>query len=302
MFFSFIAVFLATAWVTIGGLIGKLTVSAGYLKILVGALLVEVTGALILQFKTLDLTTTPQQLEKEIMAVQVPITSAGSSTNAKEKLKTLIESYRTHAAANTEAEKCQKKLVDAQGEISLLTGWKNTISGLFRDCNAVADVNTAIDEMMANQGVRPLIDQACAKHNFYDVSQPQFVWRALKGLKPDHPVAQSLLSLRKNRLGPFASSEFKVFVSVPSPSIGDKHDAVVRTDSPFRGSWIHLADAESGGDVWVHATRLHERSPIPESDTGEKYELVQISLSAAADLFRTRTFETSRKLAQAIMQ
>lgn len=300
IFFSFIAVFLATAVATIGGLIGKLPVPDKYLKILVSALLVEVAAALVLQFKTLDITTLPQQLEKQIMAVEMPLKTPGSKLAATEKLTRLIEIYRNQSSAESELSGCKKELGETQKKVEAMSAYDASLTTVFHDPSAVVNLSTAVEEMFRNEAFKPLLDTALAKHNFYDFTQTDCVWKGLRTLPPDHVVSQSLTQLRKNRLGPFSAIGCNVLVSVPPVRIG-KAEAVVRTGSQFESTWIHLSDTKSGGEVWVRGARLHDRDPVSDSSC-KKCELIQVSADDAAELFRTHTFQGPVKLAQAIFQ
>lgn len=90
-----------------------------YLKILLGALLVEVALALVFQFKTLDVTTLPQQLEKEIMAGQMPLKQPGATITVKDKLQRLIEVYQSQATSEDQLASCQNELAVAKKQLEV---------------------------------------------------------------------------------------------------------------------------------------------------------------------------------------
>ncbi len=298
LFFSFIAVFLATAWITIAGLIGKLPVPDKYLKILVGALLVEVALALVFQFKTLDVTTLPQQLEKVIMAVEMPLKQPGATITVKDKLQRLIEVYQSKATSEDQLASCQSELAIAKKQLEVHELYNVKLRSVFREPQAVFNIASAVEEMLANQDFRPLLDLALAKHAWYDLNRPDFVEKFLKKITPDHPVAEPLIALRKHRLGPFASTGAAVFVSVPVPSAIRKGEAIVRAGSSFEANWIRLSNDDSQSPIWVHATHLHDRDPILEKTTGLKHELIQLNLEDAKSLFGKARFAGPLQLAQ----
>jgi hypothetical protein len=299
LFFSFIAVFLATAWITIAGLIGKLPVPDKYLKILVGALLVEVALALVFQFKTLDVTTLPQQLEKEIMAVQMPLKQPGATITVRDKLQRLIEVYQSQATSEAQLASCKNQLAVATKQLEAHDLYNAKLRSVFRDPQAVSNISSAVEEIFANQDLRPLLDLALAKHDWYDLNRPDFVEKFWKKITPDHPVSEALIALKKNRLGPFASTDAAVFVSVPVPSSIHKGEAIVRAGSSFEANWIRLSNDDLQSPIWVHATHLHDRDPILEKTTGLKHELIQLNLEDAKSLFGKARFAGPLQLAQA---
>jgi hypothetical protein len=120
LFFSFVFVFLLTVLVTLGGLIGKLTMPGWALKALVPALLVETAAAVVLQFKTLDLTTKPQQLEAEILAVQIPLKTPGEKVTAEEKLHRLVQVYQNNSTAESDLAVCTAQLRKATKPLEIV--------------------------------------------------------------------------------------------------------------------------------------------------------------------------------------
>jgi hypothetical protein len=137
------------------------------------------------------------------------------------------------------------------------------------------------------------------KHDWYDLNRPDFVEKFWKKITPDHPVSEALIALKKNRLGPFASTDAAVFVSVPVPSSIHKGEAIVRAGSSFEANWIRLSNDDLQSPIWVHATHLHDRDPILEKTTGLKHELIQLNLEDAKSLFGKARFAGPLQLAQA---
>lgn len=312
LFGSLIVVFLATAWVTIGGLIGKLPVPNGYLKILTPALLLETAAAVILQFKTLDVTAAPQQLEKKVLSVEIGSERPGTELTAMDKLDRLIAGYANQGgaqAAQATAEEQRKGMEvvlkneqeaksKTQQELSSL---KARLSAIFPDPDQVVSIPTALNQLFQVEDNKPTLNSTLNKHDFYNITETAFITERISKLKAEDLVSKTILELRRNNIGPFEPARFDVLVSVPDHAAIYKGEAAVRPQSPFARNHVRLLEPASGREVEVEAIRFHGHEPY--SQEGKSIELIQISAETAKELFgRTKPDKPKEPVTATVLQ
>lgn len=110
LFLVVVGVFIATAVVTLRGLTGKVTVQRRYLGPLVAGLLLEVAGAVIFLFRTIDFSVTPAS---DFIATLPQEVSADTLTEARDNIRDIVNVARA-------LPECQSKVSALQAKISKL--------------------------------------------------------------------------------------------------------------------------------------------------------------------------------------
>jgi hypothetical protein len=142
LFYTFLAIFVATAIVTLLGVTGVLRIADGYLTALVGAFLIESAGAVVAMFRTAEFFTDDEKenqdetasVKQELEAAREKLSDAVPLTN---RLREEV------ARLQAENQQLQKRLADVDSFRLRIVGVLGSTSAdrstLLRELNLAAD-------------------------------------------------------------------------------------------------------------------------------------------------------------------